>query len=108
MLYAAKCYWPGVTPVELADVASRAERAGAASAPEVAYLGSMLFADDDLVLCLFDGPSRSAVQRASEKAGIPWERLMASAWVNPAKSSRPTPNRCRHPAESPRQLGDKQ
>ncbi len=54
MLYAAKCYWPAVTPTELAEVASRAERAGAASAPEVAYLGSLLFADDDVVLWLFE------------------------------------------------------
>ena len=83
MLYAAKCYWPGVTPNELAEIESRAERAASASGPEVAYLGSLSFADDDVVLCLFDGPSRVAVRRASEQAGIPWERLMAAAWANP-------------------------
>jgi hypothetical protein len=108
VLYAAKCYWPGVTPTELAEVASRAQLAGAAGDPEVAYLGSLFFADDDVVLCLFEGHSRASVRRATEQAGIPWERLMASAWVNPTESSRPTPNRCRYPASSPRQLGDKQ
>ena len=108
MLYAAKCYWPAVTPTELAEVASRAEQAGAAGAPEVAYLGSLLFADDDVVLCLFEGQSRAAVRRAGEQAGIPWERLMASAWVNPSRVLPSNATSMPLPASSPRQLGDKQ
>jgi hypothetical protein len=86
----------------------RAERAGAAGAPGVAYLGSLLFADDDLVLCLFEGQSRAAVQRVSEQAGIPWERLMASAWVNPSQVLPSNAKSIPLPASSPRQLGDKQ
>ena len=84
MLYAAKCYWPGVAETDLEQVAERAGRAGPASGSNrVTYLGSLLFADDDLVLCLFQGPSRAAVIQASDRLGIPCERLMDAAWLGP-------------------------
>ena len=52
MLYAAKCYWPGVTAADLEQVAGRAASTGLdADAGPVSYLGSLLFAADDLVLC---------------------------------------------------------
>jgi hypothetical protein len=75
VLYAAKCFWPDVTEAELARAAARA------TAEDAGYLGSMLFPSDELVLCLFDAPSRVAVKRASEKAGIPCERVMELAWL---------------------------
>jgi hypothetical protein len=82
MLYAAKCYWPGVTETELEQVAERAARAGwRSTGDDVAYVGSLLFSDDDLVLCLFEGPSRAAVKHATERASIPCERLMESVWL---------------------------
>ena len=83
MLYTAKCYWPGVAPTELTMLAARAERATAAASAKVAYLGSLWFVDDDLVLCLFEGQSRAEVQRTTEHARIPCERLMTSVWLNP-------------------------
>ena len=84
MLYAAKCYWPGVTKADLDSVAERAAQPGPGPGRDrVAYLGSLLFAADDLVLCLFQGPSRAAVIKASERLGIPSERLMNSAWLGP-------------------------
>ena len=88
MLYAAKCYWPGVTGTDLEQVAERAVRAGrTADSIAVVYLGSLLFAADDLVLCLFEGHSRTAVIRASDRLGIPRERLMDSLWIGPAQSA---------------------
>jgi hypothetical protein len=82
MLYAAKCYWPGVTHADLQQVADRAAATGlAAGTGPVAYLGSLLFAADDLVLCLFCGPTRAAVIQASERLGIPCERLMEPLWL---------------------------
>ena len=86
MLYAAKCYWPGVTETELEPIAKRATRGDSQSARDgVAYLGSLLFSVDELVLCLFEGPSRAEVKRASENAGIPCERLMDAVWLKPAE-----------------------
>jgi hypothetical protein len=93
MLYAAKCYWPGVAETDIERVAARAGRAGPAlGSNTVTYLGSLLFADDDLVLCLFQGPSRAAVIEASDRLGIPCERLMDSAWLGsglPAQEEAP-------------------
>lgn len=79
MLYAAKCYWPGITETELEQLAARAEQAGSrASRDGVDYLGSLLFSDDDLVLC----PSRAAVKQTSERAGIPCESVVDSVWLD--------------------------
>src|SRR5262249_16204470 len=79
-----KCYWPGITETDLERVATRAAAAGLGSGRDgVAYLGSLLFADDDLVLCLFQGPSRAAVIQASDRLGIPSERPLDSARPGP-------------------------
>jgi hypothetical protein len=82
--FAAKCYWPGVTERAVALAAGR----GAAEAEAVSrtgravgYLGSILFRDDELVLCLFDAPSSAAVRRVAERAGIHCERVMNSQWM---------------------------
>ena len=81
MLYAAKCYWPGVTEADLDRVAGRAALATGTS--PVSYLGSLLFPADDLVLCLFRGPSPATVIQASGQLGIPTERLMDTVWLPP-------------------------
>jgi hypothetical protein len=89
MLYAAKCYWPGVTQADLEQVAERAARAGLLSGGDgVAYLGSLMFAADDLVLCLFQSPSRAAVLQVSDRLGIPRERLMHPLWLAPGRPAR--------------------
>lgn len=89
MLYAAKCYWPGVTRSDLEQAAARAAETGSDPRPgDVTYRGSLLFCDDELVLCLFEGPSQAAVKGVSERAGIPCERVMNSVWLEPQPRSR--------------------
>src|SRR5262249_40112283 len=88
MLYAAKCYWPGVTQADLQQVAERARAGPGTRSGSVSYLGSLLFTADDLVLCLLQGPSRAEVIQASEWLGIPCERLMEPVWPPP---DRPIP-----------------
>jgi hypothetical protein len=86
MIFTAKCYWPGITPEELALAAARATREAESATrggSALVYLGSILFPDDELVLCLFDGPSPAAVKNANERAGIPCERIMRSIWLAP-------------------------
>jgi hypothetical protein len=88
MLYAAKCYWPGVTHADLQRVADRAAQAGLSpGCDRVTYLGALLFAADDLVLCLFCGPTRAAVIQASDRLSIPSERLMEPLWLPQASPS---------------------
>jgi len=85
MIYAAKCYWPGVNETQLERAAARAvleaateSRTGSA----IAYLGSVLIEEDELVLCLFDAASRAVVRTTTERAGIPCERVMDSHWLS--------------------------
>lgn len=72
-VHAAKCFWPGSTEREVTQATARVDCDS--------YLGAMFFPDDALVLCLFAGASRGAIQRAIERAGIPSERIMESVWL---------------------------
>jgi hypothetical protein len=85
--YAAKSYWPGLTGPELRAATAAAARV-ADAAREARCLGSIWFPDDDLVVCLFAAASAQPVMRASARAGIPYERVMASVWQPAPKSSR--------------------
>jgi hypothetical protein len=94
MLFAAKCYWPGVTEADSDTIAQRTDAVGSTTTGEpVNYLGSLLFTDDELVLCFFDGPSRPAVKLASERAGVASERLMGSIWLAASQSTEGEPSR---------------
>lgn len=91
MLHAAKCYWPGVTQADVEQGAARAAETGLGTGGDgVDYLGSLLFAAYDLVLCLFECPSRAAVIQARDRLSMPCVRLMDSAWLGPG---RPIPGR---------------
>jgi hypothetical protein len=90
MIFAAKCYWPGITREQLARAGARATDAAKHATRQgtpLSYLGSILFPDDELMLCLFDGPSPTAVKRANERAGMPCERIMQSIWLAPERRS---------------------
>jgi hypothetical protein len=73
VLYAAKCYWPDVTETDL-----DARQPASDSAP---YLGALLFPDDALVLCLFEAATPAAVRQATDRAGLPCERVMKTRWL---------------------------
>jgi hypothetical protein len=82
MLYTAKCFWPGVTEGELRLAAGRAGGETGAP-PDAAFRGALYLPGDELVLCLFDSSSRAAVKGASERAGMPCERVIETVWVAP-------------------------
>jgi hypothetical protein len=81
-VHAAKCFWPGSTEREVAQATARVV--------SESYLGSMFFPADELVLCLFAGASRGAIQSAVTRAGIPSERIMESVWMPAAGGASPT------------------
>jgi hypothetical protein len=83
VLFAAKCFWPGVALSEVELVGSRV------SAADDGYQGALVFAGDDLVLCLFEASSPAAVRSACERAGAPWERVMAAVWLAPTINDNP-------------------
>lgn len=80
MLYTAKCFWPGVTEDELRLAAARA-RGERGDRPDAVFRGALYLPGDELVLCLFEAPSRASVKRASEQAGMPCERVIDTVWV---------------------------
>jgi hypothetical protein len=91
MFYAAKCYWPGINETQFEAIAARAtDNSSRDTRHGTKYLGSLLFRDDELVLCMFEAPSPLAVKRASERAGIPCERVMDSIWLKPRPDQDPT------------------
>jgi hypothetical protein len=81
MLYAAKCFWPGVTEDEVRLAAARAATDHDAC-PEVAFCGALYLPADELVLGLFDSSSGASVKRASERSGMPCERVIDTVWIN--------------------------
>jgi hypothetical protein len=82
MLYTAKCFWPGVTEDALRLAAARA-RTETGSRPQATFQGALYLPSDELVLCLFDSLSRASVKGASERAGMPCERVIEAVWVAP-------------------------
>jgi hypothetical protein len=79
--FVAECFWPGVTERDLDAVDTRAVTAAKRLAGEgrgVRYLGSLLFQEDEVVLCMFAGEEH-AVRETAVAASIPFERIVASA-----------------------------
>jgi len=76
-----ECYWPDVTDEKAEAVAARARSSADALTREgspVRYMGSILMPADDVVFYLFEGSSADAVREASERAEIPFERVVLS------------------------------
>jgi hypothetical protein len=82
-VYVAKCFWPEVAEDELQQVTERAQADLESHRSRASYLGSICFPSDDLVLCLFDASSPVVVKQASERLGIPCERVMPAVWMPP-------------------------
>jgi hypothetical protein len=78
--HVVECFWPGVHPADLDALDARAADAVAALRREgiqVAYRGSWLLREDEVVLCFFDG-TRDEVTAAARRAAIPYERVQQS------------------------------
>jgi hypothetical protein len=80
VLYTAKCFWPGVTEEEVRRAAVRA--GGETGERPTVFRGALYLPGDELVLCLFESTSRVDVKRASERAGMPCERVIETVWVD--------------------------
>jgi hypothetical protein len=92
----AKCYWPGVTEDALRQAAARTQEP--ADPHERAVLRGVLYLPgDELALCLFDADSPGAVKRASERAGMPCERVIESIWLDRAGNASEPGNESQRP-----------
>jgi hypothetical protein len=82
--YLVECYWPGVNEEELTKAVRRARDAAAELrqlGAQVDFVGSILVPVDETVFCLFDG-SEADVREASERAGVPFERVLESLRID--------------------------
>ncbi len=79
--YVAECFWPGVDAAAVRALDERAaETAGelTRAGTPVRYVGSLFMREDEVVLCLFEGPEAS-VRKAAELARVPFERILEAA-----------------------------
>ena len=75
--HVVECFWPGVDAPDLDELDSRVAEAVRALEREgvhVAYRGSWLLREDEVVLCFFNG-SRDDVTAAARRAAVPYERI---------------------------------
>jgi hypothetical protein len=86
--YLVECYWVGVSAQKLAASATRM-RATASElrrqGRNVAFLGSILVPADESVFCLFKGVEAD-IRAAGEQAGVPFERVLESRWIDGERS----------------------
>ena len=82
MLYAAKCYWPGVTDDVLRDACDQAQQQNDANEGPL-FRGLLYLPGDETALSLFEAHSPASVKQASESVGMPCERVIATVWVAP-------------------------
>jgi hypothetical protein len=79
--HVAECLLPGLS-LATAEALGRRVRQEIAGPPgsQVSYLGSLLMPEDEVLLCLFAGPE-AEVRAVSERAGLPFERILACVGV---------------------------
>ena len=82
VLYAAKCYWPGVTEKVLRGVADKARQQND-TGEQAVFRGLLYLPGDETALSLFEADSAASVKHASESVGMPCERVIATVWVAP-------------------------
>lgn len=81
VLYTAKCFWPGATEGKLRHAAALA--GSDTGERQTSFRGAFYLPGDELALCLFESSSPAGVKRASERAGMPCERVIETVWIGP-------------------------
>jgi Nickel responsive protein SCO4226-like len=71
--YLVECYWPGVDAGAVEAALARAD-----AEEDVQCVDTILVPEDEIVLCLFKGPSAQAVRAATLRSGLPSERVTPS------------------------------
>jgi hypothetical protein len=77
----AECLLPGLSRAT-AEALGRRVRQELAGLPgrRVTFLGSLLMPEDEVLLCVFTGPE-AEVRAVSERAGLPFERIVGCVGV---------------------------
>ena len=81
MVYVVERYLPGLdqrTLVPLLGKLGRATQELRTEGTHVRYLGSTIVPGDEACFCQFEGASEAAVAEANERAGVPFDRIVAA------------------------------
>ena len=81
----AECLLPGLTPAIAERLGEQLRTELARSCSPVSFIGSLLMPEDEVLLCLFAG-SFADVRAVSERAGLPFERILGClrfGWIQP-------------------------
>ena len=73
--YFVECYWPGVSPAQLAEAVDRLDD------QRVRCLDTILVTADEIVLCVLEARSETDVLVAASRAGLPQERVVECVQV---------------------------
>jgi hypothetical protein len=79
LTFMAECFWPGMNEAKVREAglrAGHAARAASRDGDEVRYLGAILVPADEVAFCLFEGGSSELVSDISDRAEIPFERIL--------------------------------
>jgi hypothetical protein len=89
LTFMAECFWPDMSEAKVRQAGIRAGRAARAASRDgaaVRYLGAILVPADEVAFCLLEGTSAQLVAEVSERAQIPFERILETS-----ASTRPRP-----------------
>jgi hypothetical protein len=79
--HVAECLMPGMSRATAAALGRRVrQELSGLPGQRVTFLGSLLMPEDEVLLCLFAGPE-DEVREVSERAGVPFERILACVGI---------------------------
>ena len=81
----AECLLPGLTPAGAEAFGKRLRTELVRDQSPVSFIGSLLMPEDEVLLCLFTG-AVADVRALSERAGLPFERILRCVglgWARP-------------------------
>ena len=84
MVYVVERYLPGFDQERLVGMLGNLGRVTQELRDEgttVRYLGSTIVPGDEACFCQFEGASEAAVAQANERAGVPFDRIVAAVAV---------------------------
>jgi hypothetical protein len=84
VVYVVERYLPGLdqrTLLPLLEKLGRATQELRTEGTDVRYLGSTIVPGDEACFCQFEGASEAAVAEANERAGVPFDRIVAAVAV---------------------------
>ncbi len=85
-IYLVECFWPGATRQLIEAAVERARESAVAQRRKgfaVEFVGSMLVPADEVVFFQFTAAAEEDVTRTARAAGLPFDRVSASLWLEP-------------------------